>query len=201
MKLASILMAVMLTACATTKQETAQLDSRMPSLPGIDVCKPNVDGKPGKILPSVPCLVQVRAGDWLSRAPVAVEKGELYRISVPQDQLWYDDTRPSKPLAGDEGNRFMNLFGALKRHPKSKWFALMAVVLPDANSGKEGASQDLVQSTTLSVPESGQLAFYPNDASIGLFGKRIFYANNHGVIWAIVERCSESCASLPLRNL
>jgi hypothetical protein len=201
MKLVPILVTLMLTSCATTKQESMFIDSRMPSLPGIHVCEPNAEGKPGKVMPTAPCLVQVRAGDWLSRVPVAVEKGELYRLTIPQDQFWYDDTRLSKPLSGDEGTWFMNLFGAWKRHPRSKWFALMAVVLPDADSDKEVLGQDLVRSAILVVPQSGQLALYPNDASIGVFGRCFFYANNHGLIWALVERCNESCAVLPHRTL
>lgn len=186
-------MTVLLTGCAAVDRP----DSPKPSLPGVDVCMPDAGKLPRPVASGARCLVQVRAIDWITPVPVAVKPGEVYRISVSEDQLWYDSTRPSRPLVGDEGNTVMKWLWRMKRHPDAKWFALFAAVLPAGKGSTIVAPHDLTKSVLVRIPASGQLVFYPNDAATRLFGRRIFYRNNRGAIWALVERCDESCLAAP----
>jgi hypothetical protein len=135
------------------------------------------------------CLMKVRARDWLTATPVAVKAGEVYRISAANDQVWFDWKNESKASAGLGGTPFMNLFSWSKRHPDARWFALMVVVLPDDDTSEAVPAGDLTRSTIYRASASGRLALYPNDASLHLFGQPVFYLNNHGAIWALIERC------------
>lgn len=132
------------------------------------------------------CYVIIQAALWESRSGLQVRSGETYQFVVPPGQAWYDSERRSVPPEGDAGSALMNSAAFLKRHRDSKWFALMVAVLsPEPNVADQ--AQDLSRETRLVVRTNGELVFYPNDAVAQVGPDDLFYRNNAGRIWVVVE--------------
>lgn len=189
MRTVFFLLPMLLTGCIGIERA----DSPRPSLPAVADCTPDAQGMPRRMAVNDACLMKVRARDWLTPIPVAVSTGEVYRISSGAGQEWFDLNHGSHPMVGADGTDFMNLFAWSKRHPTSRWFALMATLVPDGQTMPPLPAHDLTRSALYRPPAAGRLALYPNDASLHLFGRPVFYLNNHGAIWALIERCDAAC--------
>lgn len=153
----------------------------------------------GRLPPGERCLALVRAERWHSDTGLAVRAGEHYRIDVPPGQFWFDAGRRSVPPRGEDGSPVMNLFASWKRQPGSRWFALIAAtVVP----GADGPAEDDPHDTScrpgqpLEVRRDGRLVLYPNDASFPWGRRELFYGNNTGQVWVLLQACGTgaSCA-------
>lgn len=138
------------------------------------------------------CMFPVRAELKLTLTPLAIEQNQTYRITVPRNQVWYDQSRRNVPPHGDPGSALMKRFDRWKRHSDPLWFALIA-----ANVGRAGSSAqqyvDVSIDSDLVVTAPGQLAFYPNDAIVPALGD-YFYSNNSGQVWVQIEHCAAACS-------
>lgn len=191
MKALLLAIALILSACTSTRQTVAYMDSQLPSNTG-KPCQRNIAGGLMRLDKGQSCLSQIRADAWLSRTMLSVQANESYSISVLPNQFWHDAKNRHTPPVGDEGSSVMSFFSSTKRHSGSKWFALMAVVVPpDRKDEQELTVQDLGVSSVINTTGAGQLAFYPNDANLSWIGRQRFYKNNHGIIWVKIENSTD----------
>jgi hypothetical protein len=180
---------LVLGGCARTGYAPVLQDSARPT-----TSAPNC-GKTLKLKES--CLALVRASEWYSATGLVVSPGETYRMSVPENQLWFDKGRPNSPPQGEQGNWLMNRFE--RRHPESLWFALMAAVVSKQDGQNLSTSvaidsYDISTNREVKVASAGLLVMYPNDAAWLSREKEIFYHNNSGQIWVFIE-CVAMCAN------
>lgn len=177
----------LLSGCVSIRYSPIYADSPAPPSGPHSVCKGPLDEDTFTLQIGASCMFPIRADEKLTRTPIALEPGHTYRVSVPPNQMWYDDDRPSTPPHGDRGSVLMNLFSKWKRQRNSLWFALIAANVGRApKSTDEYEARDVSEDPVLSFCVPGRLAFYPNDA-IAPSGRE-YYANNRGQIWVRIER-------------
>jgi hypothetical protein len=192
-----VLMLGLVSGCVSTKYVAVEADS--PAIFGKrpTVCQESPDQKLPELTSGQSCMFPVRAAEPLTLIPIAVSKGEIYRIAVPRNQVWYDRGRRNVAPVGEDGSEAMNVFCKYRRHQDAKWFALIAANV----SGKEAhfvrhAYWDISKSDVLTIKENGRLALYPNDAEgVPILGNT--YKNNSGQIWVRIERCGTCVSAEP----
>lgn len=183
-------LAMILSSCVSISYKPINLDS--PPLRSDALCK--ID-KP-TLEKGESCMFLIRADQTLTRTSLKVEKDQTYRITVPKDQVWYDLSRRNEPPNGERGSWMMNLFKHWKRIPDSSWFALIAAnVRSDKTSTEPYECQDVSADADLKFEREGQLAFFPNDVIMPVFGNH-FYSNNSGQVWVQIEYCADACKTL-----
>lgn len=135
-------------------------------------------------------MVLVQASQWLSYASVKVLPGEVYQVTVPSGQFWFDLNRRSAPPRGDAGNWIMHLLASQKRLPGANWFSLIATTVSTDHGApiELPGRQDIGKSGVYTVRYAGSLAFYPNDAVGPATDPMYYYRNNSGQIWLTITR-------------
>jgi len=179
----------LLSGCALTHTEQQKSDSPLPVVlldGSVKTCTPY-------LTEGAQCLAPVLAGAWFSNTGVSVKPCEVYQVTVPASQFWFDATRRNQPPKGDKGSALMNLAASWKRHPDALWFALMAATLPTELRGKQSEAldlpaQDLSAHPLVRIDKPGELVLYPNDARLPLLKPKYFYGNNQGQIWVLIQR-------------
>jgi len=105
---------------------------------------------------------------------LTLKASEVYEITVPPGQFWYDKGRRVSAPLGDEGSWLTKHLSFIKRHREQPWFALMAIV---KNTEEEPDSAAIpIKCKTMIFARTGNLYLYANDS-------RHFYGNNQGRIW------------------
>lgn len=113
---------------------------------------------------------------------LTLRASDVYEITVPPGQFWYDkERRVSAPL-GDGGSWLTKHLSFLKRHREQPWFALLATV-----TNKEDEPDVAVipiNCKTKIFARTGNLYLYANDS-------RHFYGNNQGRIWIRIRNVTK----------
>lgn len=118
---------------------------------------------------------------------------DIYEITVPSGQYWYDLDRKVEAPQGDEGGGLTStwLIKLTKHHVEQKWFTLML----QAKRVQESKPFDVAyeKNKVVAIDKlnniidgmDGELSFYVNDASW-------FYSNNKGRIVVNIKRMKNS---------
>lgn len=198
LKLAAATVAL-IAGCASNQVQTVPVDALQPQELSRSDLRPCQTVGP-TLASGGRCFVVVHAAAWNNRTGLKVCAGQSYRVSVPGNQHWYDASRRSHPMRGDQGNGLMNSFEGLKRLGDEPWFVLVAGILPPSASIDDApvnmaalkSSADLPPVSTYTVKSSGELVFFANDAAMP-FWKKLFYGNNSGRAWVVVQLVGPSC--------
>lgn len=179
----AITLVLALTGCGTPRYSEVPVDSSSSHVDASKRC-------PEALLLGQNCWARVEANKWVSLTGISVkEAGEIYCISVPPNQVWFDAGRRNTPPDGEKGSWIMNL--ATKRHPEVGFFALMVAVKSTDNT--TGQTARLVKEPLnfqYVAKELGELVFYPNDAANPVGDPAYYYKNNYGYIWVTITRCA-----------
>lgn len=181
--LLAMALAVALAGCAAIAYEPVKVDSATP----IDAAR--LGRCPSKLEPGKVCIAQIHANQWVSPTGVRIcEPGERYRVTVPPDQVWFDEARRNTPPYGEEGSWIMKL--PAKRH-NAPFFSLMVDAVP-TDLGKRVTDTAVVVTDAkrflFTAKSVGDLVLYPNDAKGPASDPAHWYQNNAGYIWVIIER-------------
>lgn len=170
-----------LVGCVATSYKSVTVDSALPAnAETLSRC-------PLSLEEGQSCMARVQADQWTSPTGIQVKgAGEIYRITVLPNQVWFDADRRNTPPHGEKGSWIMNL--SKKRHDAG-FFSLMVDVQPEAASVGETAKpvtefSDFEYTTT----GKGKLVLYPNDAIGPPNDPQYYYRNNSGYIWVTIER-------------
>ena len=163
------------------------------SLPVDSASPTNAKKCPAKLLANDgECDARIYADQWATPTGIQVsEANEVYCITVPSNQVWFDAERRNTPPSGEEGSWIMKRFE--KRHPESGYFSLMVAVQPDPLALKTNGAEAVAGLTNSRYKAmfTGALVLYPNDA-IGPSGNDdYFYKNNSGYVWVSISRCPD----------
>lgn len=203
----SLAAAGLIAGCSLAGPAPLRADSPFPghlAADGVALCGTGPSSG-GQLLPGQRCLALVRAERWHSDTGLDARAGERYRIDLPPGQFWFDAGRRNVPPRGEDGSWLMNRFASWKRQPGSKWFALVAAtIVPGADGPVEHDARDMScqPGQPLEVRRDGRLVLYPNDASFPWGQRELFYGNNAGQVWVLLQSCGTgaSCPEDTLRR-
>lgn len=182
-----------ITGCTSTQIDAQVIDQPLSSIfygtdqpcRGITAIKPEYQLQVGEscwfiVQPSVryfqPNIDHVQFGNGTG---LKINASDVYEVTIPADQFWYDKARRSPAPQGDTGGSITKRLGFIKHHKDVCWFALMATV----NHNDEQAKILLKDTNNIISGLNGELSFYVNDASS-------FYGNNSGRIVVRIKRIS-----------